>query len=36
MEILNVIETTKIVIRRCLDNRCYPDAILPADSVITY
>ena len=36
MEILKVIETAKIVIRRCLDNRCYPDAILPADSVITY
>ena len=36
MEILKVIETANIVIRRCLDNRCYPDAILPADSVITY
>lgn len=36
MEILKVIETAKIVIRRCLDNRCYPDAILPADSVIAY
>lgn len=36
MEILKVIETAKIIIRRCLDNRCYPDAILPADSVITY
>ena len=35
MEILKVIETANIVIRRCLDNRCYPDAILPADSVIT-
>ena len=36
MEILKVIEIANIVIRRCLDNRCYPDAILPADSVITY
>ena len=36
MEVLKVIETANIVIRRCLDNRCDPDAILPADGVITY
>ena len=36
MEVLKVIETANIVIRRCLDNRCDPDAILPADGVITH